>query len=106
MVGRRLYVAWEFDEPTELTLTYEATVPTGATAGEELAFDAALSSAAGETGFEGPTALTVTTPFLREALAGPVTRETLDRASGLASEGELTRDELESLYDRWLDGDE
>ena len=106
MVGRRLYVAWEFDEPTELTLTYEATVPAGATAGEELPFDATLSSAAGETGFDGPAALTVTTPFLREALDGPVTRETLDRASDLASDGELTTDELESLYDRWLDGEE
>jgi predicted RND superfamily exporter protein len=106
MVGRRLYVAWEFDEPTELALVYEATVPTDATAGEELTFDATLSSAAGETEFDGPATLTVTTPFLREALAGPVTRETLDRASDLAGEGELTRDELESLYDRWLDGDQ
>ncbi|MFC4408414.1 MMPL family transporter [Haloarchaeobius iranensis] len=106
MVGRRLYVAWEFDEPTELTLTYEATVPAGATAGEELSFDATLSSASGEATFDGPAALTVTTPFLREALDGPVTRETLDRASDLASDGDLTRDELESLYDRWLDGDE
>ncbi|MFD1646207.1 MMPL family transporter [Haloarchaeobius litoreus] len=106
MVGRRLYVAWEFDEPTDLTLVYEATVPTGATAGEELTFDATLSSAAGEATFDGPDALTVTTPFLREALSGPVSRATLDRASDLASEGELTRDELESLYDRWLDGDD
>ncbi|WP_256297402.1 MMPL family transporter [Haloarchaeobius salinus] len=106
MVGRRLYVAWEFDEPADVTLAYEAAVPTDATAGEELAFDATLSSAAGEATFDGPDALTVTTPFLREALSGPVTRETLDRASELASEGELTSEELESLYDRWLAGDD
>ncbi|WP_440989368.1 MMPL family transporter [Haloarchaeobius baliensis] len=106
MVGRRLYVAWEFDEPTDVTLAYEASVPADATAGEELAFDATLSAAAGEADLDGPASLTVTTPFLREALSGPVTRETLDRASELASEGELSRDELESLYDRWLDGDE
>ncbi|WP_435346904.1 MMPL family transporter [Haloarchaeobius sp. HRN-SO-5] len=106
MVGRRLYVLWDLDEPTDVGLTYVSTVADDATGGDSLSFDATVRTPAGETTFDGPEGLTVGTQFLRETLKGPVTQATLDRASHLAMAGELTQGELESLYERWLDGDD
>ncbi|WP_435333134.1 MMPL family transporter [Haloarchaeobius sp. TZWWS8] len=105
MVGRRLYVLWELKEPTDVTLSYSASVPSDAKAGETLSFDSSLQTRAGEGTVDGPASMTVTTPFLRDALSGPVTQATLDRASEKARDGTLARDELEYLYECWL-GDE
>ncbi|WP_267639904.1 MMPL family transporter [Haloarchaeobius amylolyticus] len=106
MVGRRLYVLWELDEPTDLSLAYFANVPEDAKAGERLEFESTLRTAAGDGTIEGPAELTVMTPFLRETLETPLTKTTLDEASQKAREGKLTRDELEVLYERWLDGED
>ncbi|WP_439026741.1 efflux RND transporter permease subunit [Haloarchaeobius sp. DT45] len=104
MVGRRLYVLWELDEPTDLSLSYFAGVPEDEKAGKRLAFESSVRTAAGEGTIEGPSEMTVMTPFLREALDKPLTRATLEEASQKARAGKLTRDELEVLYERWLDG--
>ncbi|WP_435364157.1 MMPL family transporter [Haloarchaeobius sp. DYHT-AS-18] len=105
MVGRRLYVLWELDQPTDLSLSYFAGVPADAKAGKRLAFESTLRTSAGDGTIDGPSELTVMTPFLREVLDAPVTQATLDEASQKARDGKLTREELEVLYDRWLDAD-
>ncbi|WP_435358698.1 MMPL family transporter [Haloarchaeobius sp. DFWS5] len=102
MVGRTLYVLWDLEDETDLTLTYFAGVPTDASAGEKLSLDGKVRTRDGEGIVDGPSDLTVTTPFLAEALSGPLTKSTLDRASEKAQAGELTEDELDYLYERWL----
>jgi hypothetical protein len=87
-------------------LEYSAGVKADATAGQRLEFDTTLRTSAGEQSVTGPSDLTVMTPFLRGALDGPLSQETLDAASEKAKNGDLTKDELEVLYGRWLDAEE
>ncbi|WP_066147596.1 MDR family MFS transporter [Haladaptatus sp. R4] len=98
-----LYTVWELDEPTDVSLTYETTVPDTLGDGDSVHFDGTLVTAADSMTINGSETIPVVDDlFERLVVQDEATNQDVTLAADLLERDDLTANQFEHIVDKWL----
>ncbi|MFB6104151.1 MAG: MMPL family transporter [Halobacteriaceae archaeon] len=101
--GGTVYVSWDVDAETDVTVTYSGRAPHEAVDGSTLQFAGDVRAREEAVVVGGTTEIAVVADVFERILAqGDVTQEDLQTAGDALADGRLSADQFERVYSEWL----